>query len=52
MKKKRSVWHIDVLMNVLLDDLLPFYPGFSWGVTLCIEVQTQRHGDLPLTLIF
>jgi len=52
MKKKRIVRHKDVLRNVLLDNLLPFYPGWSCGVTLCIEIQTQRHRDLLSTLIF
>ena len=52
MKKKRSVRHKDVLRNVLLDDLPPFHPGYSRGVTLCIEIQTQRHRDLLPTLIF
>jgi len=52
MKKKRSVRHKDVLRNVLLDDLPPFHPGYSCGVTLCIEIQTQRHRDLLPTLIF
>ena len=52
MKKKRIVRHKDVLRNVLLDNLLPFYPGCSCGVTLCIEIQTQRHRDLLSTIIF
>ena len=47
-----DVRHTDVLRNVLLDDLPPFHPGFSCGVTLCIEIQTQRHRDLLPTLIF
>ena len=47
MKKRRSVRHKDVLRNVLLDGLPPFHPGFSWGVTLCIEIQTQETQRFP-----
>ena len=36
-----DVRHKDVLRNVLLDDLLPSYPGCSCGVTLCNGTQTQ-----------
>ena len=39
-------------MNVSFGDLLPFDPGSSCGVTLCIEIQTQRNRDLLPTLFF
>jgi len=44
---KMDARHTDVLRNVLLDDLPPFHPGFSCGVTLCIEIQTQETQRFP-----
>ena len=44
---KIDVRHTDVLRNVLLDDLPPFHPGYSCGVTLCIEIQTQETQRFP-----
>ena len=39
--------HTDVLMNVLLGNLLPYGPGCSCGVTLCIGSQTHRETEDP-----